>query len=219
MASDYARSRSLAPSLSPSVSCVLCLLRQSPLSSLDKCFLVEASPRIPIHGILTMINFRSQEFGEDAATAINELLGLYGYDDDNKRSELSVKFHRNSCKKIANISQKLLESKRQMRSSESESLRSKTNDYSSISSDKDSSRENSKSPLAMNITATEKDGMIFIGQWNVEAFERDVTQRFVVFVVDSPALFPFSPFDRPLSAANYLQSLPPVPLKADKSRE
>lgn len=119
---------------------------------------------ILIHGILTMINFRSQEFGEDAATAINELLGLYGYDDDNKRSELSVKFHRNSCKKIANISQKLLESKRQMRSSESESLRSKTNDYSSISSDKDSSRENSKSPLAMNITATEKDGMIFIGQ-------------------------------------------------------
>lgn len=111
-----------------------------------------------------MINFRSQEFGEDAATAINELLGLYGYDDDNKRSELSVKFHRSSCKKIANISQKLLESKRQMRSSESESLRSKTNDYSSISSDKDSSRENSKSPLAMNITTMGKDGMIFIGQ-------------------------------------------------------
>lgn len=99
-----------------------------------------------------------QEFGEDAATAINELLGLYGYDDDNKRSELSVKFHRNSCKKIANISQKLLESKRQSRNvSESESLRSRINDYSSISSDKDSSsRENSKSPLAMKIA--EKDG-------------------------------------------------------------
>lgn len=94
-----------------------------------------------------------QEFGEDAATAINELLGIYGYDDDNKRSELSVKFHRNSCKKIANISQKLLESKRQARSSESESLRSKINDYSSMSSDKDSSsRENSKSPMALKLT-------------------------------------------------------------------
>lgn len=101
--------------------------------------------------------FLFQEFGEDAATAINELLGLYGYDDDNKRSELSVKFHRSSCTKIANISQKLLESKRHMRTSESESLRSKTNDCSSISSDKDSSsRENSKSPLAMKLT--EKDG-------------------------------------------------------------
>lgn len=98
-----------------------------------------------------------QEFGEDAATAINELLGLYGYDDESKRSELSVKFHRNSCKKIANISQKLLESKRQMRCSESESLRSKLNDYSSVSSDKDSSsREDSKSPLAMKLM--EKDG-------------------------------------------------------------
>jgi hypothetical protein len=98
-----------------------------------------------------------QEFGEDAATAINELLGLYGYDDDNKRAELSVKFHRNSCKKIANISQKLLESKRQMRSGESEGLGSTINDYSSISSDKDSSsRENSKSPLAMK--HAEKDG-------------------------------------------------------------
>lgn len=101
-----------------------------------------------------------QEFGEDAATAINELLGLYGYEDDNKRSELSVKFHRNNCKKIANISQKLLESKRQTRNvSESESLRSRINDYSSISSEKDSSsRENSptQSPLAMKIA--EKDG-------------------------------------------------------------
>lgn len=93
-----------------------------------------------------------QEFGEDAATAINELLGLYGYDDDTKRSELSVKFHRNSCKKIANISQKLLEAKRQARCSESESLRSKMNDYSSVSSDKDnSSRETSKSPMAMKV--------------------------------------------------------------------
>lgn len=101
-----------------------------------------------------------QEFGEDAATAINELLGLYGYDDENKRSELSAKLHRNSCKKIANISQKLLESKRQMRCSESESLRSKLNDYSSVSSDKDSSsREDSKSPLAMKLM--EKDGEWF----------------------------------------------------------
>lgn len=98
-----------------------------------------------------------QEFGEDAATAINELLGLYGYEDDNKRTELSVKLHRNSCKKIANISQKLLESKRQMRCSESESLRSKLHDYSSVSSDKDSSsREDSKSPMAMKLL--EKDG-------------------------------------------------------------
>jgi hypothetical protein len=94
-----------------------------------------------------------QEFGEDAATAINELLGLYGYDDDTKRGELSVKFHRNSCKKIANISQKLLESKRQSRCSETESLRSKMNDFSSVSSDKDSSsRETSKSPLAMKLS-------------------------------------------------------------------
>lgn len=51
----------------------------------------------------------------------------------------------------------------------------------------------------------------------VEAFERDVTQRFVVIVVDSSAS-PFLPFDRRLSAANYLESLSPVPLKADKSR-
>lgn len=154
----------LALSLSR-VCCAFCAnLRFQAWINISSSKLRPYSLHIPIHGILTMINFRSQEFGEDAATAINELLGLYGYDDDNKRSELSVKFHRNSCKKIANISQKLLESKRQMRSSESESLRSKTNDYSSISSDKDSSRENSKSPSAMNITATEKDGMIFIGQ-------------------------------------------------------
>lgn len=94
-----------------------------------------------------------QEFGEDAATAINELLGLYGYvgADENKRTELNSKFHRESCKKIANISQKLLEAQRKSASktsalsSESES---KINDYSSMSSDKEesSSRENSKSP-------------------------------------------------------------------------
>lgn len=99
-----------------------------------------------------------QEFGEDAATAINELLGLYGYDDENKRNELSMKFHRNSCKKIASISQKLMESKRYSKGSDSESLRmSKMNDYSSISSDKDSSsREDSKSPLALK--SVEKQG-------------------------------------------------------------
>lgn len=172
MISDYARCRSLSHIVPFAPIDAYMNLRFHAwlnISSSQLCSRLALAFRSPIHstfihGILTMINFRSQEFGEDAATAINELLGLYGYDDDNKRSELSVKFHRNSCKKIANISQKLLESKRQMRSSESESLRSKTNDYSSISSDKDSSRENSKSPLAMNITTTEKDGMIFIGQ-------------------------------------------------------
>ena len=113
-----------------------------------------------------------QEFGEDAATAINELLGLYGYDDDTKRSELSVKFHRSSCKKIANISQKLLESKRQSRCSESESLMSKMNDYSSVSSDKDSSsRETSKSPVVVKLS----DGEIafFIKFTNDELDERE----------------------------------------------
>lgn len=64
-----------------------------------------------------------------------------------------MKFHRSSCKKIANISQKLLESNRQSRCSESESVRSKMNDYSSVSSDKDSSsRETSKSPMAMKLS-------------------------------------------------------------------
>jgi hypothetical protein len=112
-----------------------------------------------------------QEFGEDAATAINELLGLYGYVGggggggggvvgiNNDESKRNTKFHhRESCKKIANISQKLLNSQRlqQQQQQQSSSGRttvlsseseSKINDYSSMSSDKDStSRENSKSP-------------------------------------------------------------------------
>jgi hypothetical protein len=103
-----------------------------------------------------------QEFGEDAATAINELLGLYGYDDEHKRNELSVKFQRNSCKKIANISQKLMESKQQHNQqsstttqrdeSDSESFRmAKMNDYSSISSDKDSSSREDSPLMAKSI--------------------------------------------------------------------
>ncbi|CRK99316.1 CLUMA_CG012697, isoform A, partial [Clunio marinus] len=100
-----------------------------------------------------LLNDDIKEFGEDAATAINELLGLYGYEDDTKRNELTVKFHRNSCKKIANISQKLLDSKRQMRRSESESIKSQVNEYSSVSSERDgsSSGESSKSPLALKL--------------------------------------------------------------------
>lgn len=94
-----------------------------------------------------------QEFGEDAATAINELLGLYGYvgADESKRNELSSKLHHDSCKKIANISQRLLEAQRRSKTSTLSSGESETkiNDYSSMSSDKEelsSSRENSKSP-------------------------------------------------------------------------
>lgn len=118
------------------------------------CGAVKGGKEVVVFASNTFMMLHSlQEFGEDAATAINELLGLYGYDDDTKRNELSVKFHQNSCKKIANISQKLLDSKRQTRCSESESLRSRMNDYSSVSSDKDSSsRETSKSPMAMKIT-------------------------------------------------------------------
>lgn len=94
----------------------------------------------------------SQEFGEDAETAINELLGLYGFNEEQKRNELRMRLNsRNSYKKIANISQKLMESKRLLKGSESESLKiDKVNDYSSISSDKDSSsREDSKSPMVL----------------------------------------------------------------------
>jgi hypothetical protein len=57
----------------------------------------------------------------------------------------------NSCKKIAHISEKLMASKRQLKGPESESLKiDKMNDFSSISSDKDSSsREDSKSPMVI----------------------------------------------------------------------
>jgi len=97
-----------------------------------------------------------QEFGEDAASAVAELLSIYGYTTaDSKRNELNLRqLQRNSCKKIANISQKLLESKRQATTlvaagdAENESFR--TSNYSSVSSDKDSSsREDSKSPLLL----------------------------------------------------------------------
>ena len=102
---------------------------------------------------LTNDVFEFQEFGEDAATAINELLGLYGYNDENKRNELGVKFHRNACKKISNLTQSHNDSNHHSRSSENELLRTeKFHDYSSISSDKDSSsRENSKSPMIKKV--------------------------------------------------------------------
>ncbi|KAG5682157.1 hypothetical protein PVAND_011529 [Polypedilum vanderplanki] len=102
-----------------------------------------------------LMNDEIKEFGEDAASTINELLGLYGLEDENK----TVKFHRSNYKRIANISQKLMESKRRCsKASDSESTRMlKINDYSSISSDKDSSsRENSKSPIVLKNSSNEK---------------------------------------------------------------
>lgn len=110
--------------------------------------------------------FFFQEFGEDAATAINELLGLYGYNEENKRSELALKFHRNNYKKLSNISSSTFGDSSQLsRSNENDLGRSeKFHDYSSISSDKDSSsRENSKSPLSKK--TADKQGK---GCWSMQ---------------------------------------------------
>jgi hypothetical protein len=111
---------------------------------------------------------------------MNELLGWYGYDNE-ERMEITSKINNINCKnskKIASISQKLLETKQNIItnnnnnsncSSNNSSIgnqkannsnniqppqkipRQINNDCSSVSSDKDSSREDSKSPTVLKI--------------------------------------------------------------------
>lgn len=106
---------------------------------------------------------------------MNELLGWYGYDNE-ERMEITSKINnitnRNS-KKIANISQKLMETKQNISNncnssnnnsinlSVTHKLAQQLNDCSSMSSDKDSSRENSKSPMVLK--SSEKKGEQFNG--------------------------------------------------------
>lgn len=69
---------------------------------------------------------------------------MYGFNEGKKCNEMRLKLNKRRSCKIAN----LMESKCQNKGTENESLKiDKMNDYSSISSDKDSSREDSKSPL------------------------------------------------------------------------